>query len=166
MREKMQNPWMRAAIGFVWGLSLFLAIAWLLKLGLGPMGSGSPILSQVVLKTSMILVALVTWKLSGRPFRAMGWRGAERRNRSYLVPFAIAAVSMMAASVAMILLGVRHPLVSQMSFLQIVLLVWLLSSFSEEVYVRGLVQSWVADRDAAYGIDSPFEPPIVTSALL
>ena len=95
----------------------------------------------------MVLVALIAWRLSGRPFRTMGWRRAGVWNRSYFVPFMIAAVSMMAASVVMFLLGVRHPLASQMSFLQIVLLVWLLSSFSEEVYVRGLVQSWVADRD-------------------
>ena len=45
----------------------------------------------------------------------------------------------------------RHPVASQMGFLQIVLLIWLLSSFSEEVYVRGLVQSWIADRDEAKG---------------
>jgi len=37
---------------------------------------------------------------------------------------------------------------------------------SEEVYVRGLVQSWVADRDDGSGIDSRFKPSIVTSALL
>jgi membrane protease YdiL (CAAX protease family) len=46
------------------------------------------------------------------------------------------------------------------------LLIWVLSSFSEEVYVRGLVQSWVADRDDAYGIGSPFDPSVVMSALL
>jgi Type II CAAX prenyl endopeptidase Rce1-like len=44
--------------------------------------------------------------------------------------------------------------------------VWLLSSFSEEVYGRGLVQSWVAGRDNANGTNSAFEPSIMLSALL
>jgi len=78
----------------------------------------------------------------------------------------IAAASMMAASVAMILLGARHPVASQMGFLQIVVVIWLLSSFSEEVYVRGLVQSWVADGYDTDGVRSAFEPSIVSSALV
>ena len=73
---------------------------------------------------------------------------------------------MMATSIAMILLDVRHPVASQMGFLQIVVVIWLLSSFSEEVYVRGLVQSWVADRDDGNGTSSAFEPSIVSSAFL
>ena len=65
----------------------------------------------------------------------MGWQRADWWNRSYLAWFVLAAVSMMAGSVVMVLLGLRHPLASQMSFLQVVLSVWLLSSVSEEVYV-------------------------------
>lgn len=162
----MRNPWTHAAVGFAWGLALFLGLGWLLKHALGPARSESPALSQFVFKTSMVLVSLIAWRLSGRPFHAMGWRGAGWRNRAYLVPFAISAGSMMAASVGMILLGTRHPLASRMSFLEIVLLIWVLSSVSEEVYVRGLVQSWIVDRDGADGTHSPFEPPIVASALL
>src|SRR5262249_46365883 len=76
------------------------------------------------------------------------------------------AAAMMSGSVAAILLGVRHPVASQMSFLQIVLVIWLLSSISEEVYVRGLVQSWIADGEEASGTISAFAPSIVSSALL
>jgi hypothetical protein len=50
-----------------------------------------------------------------------------------------AAAFMMAASVVMLFLGVRHPIASQMSFLQIVLLIWLLSSCSEEVSRPGSI---------------------------
>ena len=186
----MRNQWLRALAGFVWGLLLFLGLARSFRLGLGPTTSGSAVLSQLVLKTALVLVALIGWKLLGRSFSEMGWRRADWWNRSYLVWFAIAAFSMMAGSVVMILLGVRHPVASQMTFLQIVAVIWLLSSFSEEVYVRGLVQSWiadrddgkmvtwsldpaaigvqsgVADRDDGKGIDSAFEPAIVSSALL
>jgi hypothetical protein len=161
----MRNQWLRAFIGFVWGLSLFLALAWSLRLGPGSTGSRSAVISQLVLKTVLILVAVLMWKLLGRPLSEMGWRRADWWHRWYLVWILIAAASMMGASVATIFLGVRHPIASQMSFLQIVVLVWLLSSCSEEIYVRGLVQSWVADRDNA-NINSAFEPSIVSSALL
>jgi membrane protease YdiL (CAAX protease family) len=162
----MRNQWLRACAGFVWGMALFLLIARLLKFGLGSTVTGSAILSQVVLKTALILVALIGWKLLGKSFGEMGWRRADWWDRSYLVWFVIAVVTMMATSIAMILLDVRHPVASQMGFLQIVVVIWLLSSFSEEVYVRGLVQSWVADRDDGNGTSSAFEPSIVSSAFL
>jgi membrane protease YdiL (CAAX protease family) len=166
MERLMRNQWLRGLVGFVWGLLVFLGIAWSLRLGLGSTLTTSAAMSQIVLKTVLVLVALVAWKLLRQPFSEMGWRRADWWHRSYLVWFVIAAVAMMAATIVMIFLGLRHPLASQMSFLQIILVVWLLSSFSEEVYVRGLVQSWVADLDDAYGISSPFEPAIVSSALL
>jgi len=162
----MRNQWLRALVGFVWGLLLFLAVAWSLKLGLGSTLSGSAGLSQVVLKTALVLVAVCGWKLLGRSPSEMGWRRADWWNRSYLTWFVIAAVSMMAGSVVMILLGLQHPVAAKMGFLQIVLVIWLLSSVSEEVYVRGLVQSWVAGRDDANGLNSAFESSIVSSALL
>jgi membrane protease YdiL (CAAX protease family) len=162
----MRNPWLRSLIGFTWGLLLFLGVAWSLRLGLGSELSRSAVVSQVVLKAVLVLVALLAWRLLGRPFPEMGWQRADWWNQSYLRWFGIAALSMMAASVVMICLGLRHPVVAQMRFWQIVLVVWVLSSFSEEVFVRGLVQSWIADRDDAYGIASSFEPAIVSSALL
>jgi Type II CAAX prenyl endopeptidase Rce1-like len=162
----MRSQWLRAFAGFVWGLALFLLIARLLKFGLGSTASGSAIVSQVVLKTALIVVALMGWKVLGRSFGEMGWRRADWWNRSYVPWFLVAVVTMMAVSVAMLLMGVRHPIASQMSFLELVVFIWLLSSFSEEVYVRGLVQSWVANRDEVKGIGSAFAPSIVSSAFL
>ena len=66
----------------------------------------------------------------------------------------------------MIFLGTRHPLAAQMNFAQVFLIIWLLSSFAEEVYVRGLVQSWVANRSDGVSASSPWAPAIVSSALL
>jgi hypothetical protein len=164
--RSMRKQWLRSVIGFVCGLVLFLAVASLLSLVLGPPGKSSAVVSQLVLKTVLVLVALIGWKLLGRPLGEMGWRRADWWNRSYLTWFGLAAASMMAASVAAILQDVRHPVASQMSFLQIVLAIWLLSSFSEEVYVRGLAQSWVANGGQPGGISSAFAPPVVSSALL
>jgi membrane protease YdiL (CAAX protease family) len=162
----MRNQWPRAFADFAWGLSLFLGVARLLRLGLGSSASASAVVSQIVLKTALVLVALIGWKLLGRSKGEMGWRRADWWNRSYPVWFVIAAVSMMAGSVVMIFVGVRHPVASQMNFLQIVVLIWILSSLSEEVYMRGLVQSWVADRDDTTGTNSAFEPSILSSALV
>ena len=133
-----------AGVGYVVGLALFWAVAKALKPVLGPTSSESPVLSQLVLKTVLVLVALLAWKLLGRPFSEMGWRRADWWNRSYLPWFALAAVAMMTGSVVAILLDVRHPVASKMSFLQLVLLGWILSSFSEEVFVSraGSVLDW------------------------
>jgi membrane protease YdiL (CAAX protease family) len=162
----MRNERLRALLGFVWGLALFLAVARLLRYLLGATASGSPIISQIVLKSVLILVALAGWKLLGRPLPEMGWRRAEWWNRSYLVWFVVAAGSMTAGSFAGIFLGFRHPLAAQMSFLQIVLVIWVLSSVSEEIYARGLVQSWAATSDDGNSTTSPFEPAIVSSAFM
>jgi membrane protease YdiL (CAAX protease family) len=166
MTDITRHRWLRALIGFVWGLALFLAVAWSLRLGLGSTGATSAVVSQVVLKTMLVLVALFVWSLQGRPLSEMGWRRAGWWNRSCLFWFVIAAGSMMAGSVVAIFLGVQHPIAARMGFLQLILVIWLLSSFSEEVYVRGLVQSWVAEIDDRKGIDSSFDPSILSSALL
>jgi membrane protease YdiL (CAAX protease family) len=162
----MRNQLLRAIFGFGWGLLLFLGVARSLRLALGSIVSDSPVVSQVVLKTALVLIALVGWKLIGEPFGEMGWRRADWWNRSYLVWFAIAAASMIAGSVAVIMLETRHPIASQMRFLQLVAVIWLLSSLSEEVYVRGLVQSWIADRGDLARNSSVVKPSIVSSALL
>ena len=77
---------------------------------------------------------------------------------------------MIAATVVLILLERQHPIAARMNFLQIVLVIWILSSFSEEVYVRGLVQSWMAGRTEgeAGGVEggSIFSAAIVSSAVL
>lgn len=74
----------------------------------------------------------------------MGWKPA-RPGTGKLKWYIIGALAMGAASIAMILTKSKHPLVAAMSFPQIILTVWLLSSVSEEIFVRGLVQSWVTD---------------------
>jgi membrane protease YdiL (CAAX protease family) len=173
----MQNRWARAVVGFVCGLVGFFAIAWVLKRALGGPGAeaGSEptqealrhyaVLSQVVLKKTLIVVSLAAWKLLGRPFREMGWRAA-RWNWSYLPWLVLTAVAMMAASVVMVLMERVHPIASQMRLWEIVLVIWLLSSFSEEIYVRGLVQSWISNGGERAGVRSAFEPSVVASAML
>jgi membrane protease YdiL (CAAX protease family) len=181
----MRNRWVRAVVGFVWGLGLFFVFGYGLKYFFGSSTGSSagaapastmeglppklawndPVLvSQVALKTGMILVALVVWALLRRPFREMGWRRPDWRNRAHLVWLGVAIVTMMVTATVSVLLGALHPLAMQFTFLQLVVVIWFLSSFSEEIYVRGLVQSWVADRDDPGA--AILSPAIVCSAAL
>jgi membrane protease YdiL (CAAX protease family) len=66
----------------------------------------------------------------------------------------------------MILMERVHPIAALLHFWQVILVIWILSSFSEEIYVRGLVQSWVANGDDATTVRSVFSPSVVSSALL
>jgi membrane protease YdiL (CAAX protease family) len=161
----MRNQSVRAVLGFIWGLLLFLGLAYSLKAVLPTTVTESPVRSQLVLKGSMVLVALLGWTIQRRPFTEMGWR-RPAWSLSHLLWFAIGALAMMAATVVMIFLSVKHPLAAQMTFPQIILIIWLVSSVSEEIYVRGLVQSWVADREDLAALNAPFAPSIVSSALV
>jgi membrane protease YdiL (CAAX protease family) len=182
----MRNRWVRAIIGFLWGLGLFFAIGYGLKSVFGSSTGSStaaapastsegpppklawndPILvSQVALKTGMILVALILWAMLRRPFREMGWRRPDWRNWAHVVWLGVAIVTMMVTATVSVLLGALHPLAMQFTFLQLIVVIWFLSSFSEEIYVRGLVQSWVADRDDSQA-NAILSPAIVCSATL
>src|SRR4051812_22612230 len=108
----MQSQGIRSVVGFVAGVLVFFAIAWGLKAGIALSGEASPQLSQGLLKGVVILVAPVGWKLLGRPMAEMGWVKAVRC-KSQVAWFLLAAFSMMLATVAMLFLGVRHPLVSK-----------------------------------------------------
>jgi membrane protease YdiL (CAAX protease family) len=164
--QSMRNPWIRALVGYLWGVLLFLAVAYSFKYALDALGNHSATVSQIVMKGTLVLLALAAWKFSGRPASQMGWCRAPWWNRSYVLWFVIAAVVMMTASVTMVLLEVVHPIAAKMNFLQIVVVIWLGSSFSEEVYVRGLVQSWIAGGEDATTPPSAFTPSIVASALV
>jgi hypothetical protein len=121
----MPNVWVRALVGYVWGLLLFLAVAYSFKYALDALGNHSAVVSQIAIKGTLVLIAVEAWNLLGRPLSQMGWRRAPWWNRSYVPWFVLAAVAMMAASVTMIFLEVRHPIASQMNFLQIVVVIWL-----------------------------------------
>jgi membrane protease YdiL (CAAX protease family) len=162
----MQKAIVRALVGYLWGLLLFLALAYSLKFAFTASGGVTPAVSQIVLKGLMIVIALAGWMALRRPFREMGWQRIQRWAVSDVAWYAISAVAMTVASIVMVLLEARHPLASQMTLPQIVVIVWLGSSLSEEIYVRGLVQSWMAGRESGDTVPSAFDPAIVSSALL
>jgi membrane protease YdiL (CAAX protease family) len=153
----------RPIVGFVVGLAVFFGLAWVLRAGLAMAQVKSAAVSQLVLKAALIVVALAGWAMTGRPFRSMGWKAPDWKGREWTW-FVIGAVTMMAATVVMVFLGVRHPVASQLTFPQIVGLIWILSSLSEEIYVRGFVQSWIEEGSGTGPGDGRFSPAVVASA--
>ncbi len=97
---------------------------------------------QWLFKPGLIVASLVVWLAARRPLSEMGFR------RSTPLPglwrwYGLGALGLGGSSIAMILLDARHPIVAQLTFPQIMVTVWLLSSVAEEIFVRGLVQSWM-----------------------
>jgi len=115
--------------------------------GLGGLPFGT---RHLILKAIVVAVSFAVWVLAvRRPVCEMGWRRPERVGVWRLaLLYVLSAVSMGGASLAMILTDSHHPLMSQLSLPEIVLGVWIVSSIAEEVFVRGLVQPWMAGPGA------------------
>lgn len=156
------NIFVRAAVGVLAGAALFFGCGTLLKLWLGEM---SALKLQWIFKASLILIALVAWKLTGRSWAQMGWQRA-RPTKGKWIWYLMGALAMGFASIAMLLTKNRHPIASQFTFLQIIVTIWLLSSISEEIFVRGLMQSWIAAPFELTPRDSGYHIVILASAAL
>lgn len=152
--KSLQNITTRTVVGTIAGAALCFGLGELLKLSIGGM---SALQRQWIFKGLLIVVALIAWKLTCRSWAQMGWQRA-RPTRGKWIWYLIGALAMGLSSIAMILTKQRHPIAAQLTFPQIIVTVWLLSSISEEIFVRGLVQSWIAvpfdlaPRDHGYRI--------------
>lgn len=100
------------------------------------------------LKIALIAITFAAWGGSRRPWSQLGLCRGKRGTR--IAPWAaLACLSMAAASAAMILTDSRHPMLRELTFPQIVVSIWLLSSVAEELLVRGLLQGWISPTDEA-----------------
>ena len=149
--NKARGLAVRIVVGVVAGWIGFRAIAsitgWAVeRAGGGSMSAG---VRQAVMKGVLVVVSLAVWSLvRRRRLSEMGWRRPDSIGVWRLLSaYAVAAVSMGLASIAMILTDSHHPVVSGLSFFEVVLTIWIVSSIAEEIYVRGLVQSWIGDGD-------------------
>ncbi len=147
------------------GLLLFLGLAYSLHFVLPSNVIESPVRAQLALKGTMIVLALLGWAMQGRPFAEMGWQRPVWKPSHLILVRGWRDRDDGSDNRHAIFLGVKHPLVAQMSFPEIILIIWIGSSVSEEIYVRGLVQSWIIKGQETTGL-SPFSPSIVSSALL
>lgn len=144
-----RSPVLRQFAAFALGAAIFLA-CWSGLRALTGDETWSAAQKQWIFKGGLIVISLACWAIARRPWREMGW------TRSFPVRgvwkwYVLAACGMGAASIAMILIGAKHPVAAQLSFDQIVLTVWILSSVSEEIFVRGLVQSLMRPPGSEHG---------------
>ncbi len=103
---------------------------------------------QVLFDAGLIAIAIGGWKLTDRPLSRMGLRRAIPR--SLRVHWYVwTALAMSAAASCAVMLGVWHPLLAAMAPWEIVVVVWLLGSTAEEIFVRGFVQSQMYVGDPA-----------------
>lgn len=154
---------LRLSLGFVGGLALFFALGALARTVAERVGGGE-LASHAALKVAACVAALAVGALLGLRPAALGFvRGRPLGRRGALRWYLLAAAGMGAATLVMIFSGARHPMTAGLSFPQLVLSVWLLSSFAEEFFVRGLVQTFMGGRD---GADLGARPVVATSAAL
>ncbi|USN99610.1 MAG: CPBP family intramembrane metalloprotease [Phycisphaeraceae bacterium] len=136
-------------MGIVGGWLTFEGFSYGLRWLLGAVGaeSFSPGVRQAILKVVLVACCLLFWKFAlRRPMGEMGWRRPDRVAWwRWLVLYAVACLSMGGAAIGMILTGSHHPVIEGLSFPEIVVLVWFVSSVAEEIFVRGLVQSWMGE---------------------
>lgn len=166
--------WTRCIAASVVAGGVFVGIGYLLT-WVGPSLSIDTVITrQIALKGLMIVAALIAWAFTRRPWAEMGWRRPVWP-RGSLMWVLLSCAAMGGASIAMVLTHSIHPLVAKLSLLQIIPVVWILSSLSEEIYVRGALQSWcqVAGRTGVAPASAepappaaPLSPPVVMSALL
>ncbi len=157
------------ASAFVLGLAIFAALWTAIRLaGDDAGGSLSPVFEQTTLKTALVVVS-VLWMLTDSrglaafgftPARGMRWRRVLGSGALLGAVTTLLVLTTPAEGMAKVL--------GSFSLLQIVTVIWIWSSFTEEVFARGLVQTWIPDRGK---LDLPFvgerwSAPVVASALL
>ena len=151
----------RVALATVVGVVGFYAFAALVRTAATHFGAGK-LGAHAGLKLALVALSLAVWAAMRRSFRSMGFARSRPIGRGAWRWYALAALGMGGATIAMILSDARHPLTAGTSFPQIILSVWVLSSVSEEIFVRGLLQSSMAGAD---GLDLGSPLVVAASAL-
>lgn len=102
-----------------------------------------PWLPQALLKTLLVVASLGLMRTMRRPFAAFGFRRASRSSKRWIA----AGVGLGALTTVVVLgLGLQgmQGVLEGYTFPMIVFWIWLVSSVSEEIFVRGWFQSAIA----------------------
>lgn len=145
---------MNPILAFAIGLMIFVVSAMLAKL----LPDGAPVwASQVATKLTMALLSLAAIRyLTPMDWAAAGFKRAINTRWRQVIPLGLA---MGAVTTLIIRLSHSQGLASMLkdySFPAIVLIIWLGSSISEEIFARGWFQSAVASRTKHAALLSAF----------
>ncbi|MCA9291169.1 MAG: CPBP family intramembrane metalloprotease [Phycisphaerales bacterium] len=106
---------------------------------------------QVTFKAVLAGVSVVLMLTAGRSLGRFGWCRPRATARDWIVPLASGVG--LGAIASMLVLGLATPLalMRSFSFVELVLGIWIWSTVTEEIFVRGLVQTWMSSGGAGRG---------------
>lgn len=146
----MKKYSMVAAIAI--GLVTF-SMAILLSLPLKGLAPESPyLISQVGLKLILIILSVAGAKVFSVPISTFTENANGRKIRKYiLLSLLLGALG----SIFVLVSGIpRMPGISSLSFFQVILVIWLWSSVSEEIFARGFVYGLLKNKLQTYSIST------------
>ena len=103
-------------------------------------------LSGVCFKTILVIAALLLMLADRRRLHDFGFRASRSSWLDWLIALALGGLCGVVGSAAVILSpGKGMTFVQEYAFWQLIVGVWLVSSIAEEIFNRGLVQTWMTE---------------------
>ena len=133
-------------VAFCAGLALFfLALAAFEGIGrLVPIDG--EFFSGVCFKALIVVLALLLMLVDRRRLRAFGFRASRSTWPDWLIGLAVGGLCGALGSAGVILSPAEGiPMIREYAFWQVIVGVWLVSSIAEEIFTRGLVQTWMTE---------------------
>ncbi|HET7434745.1 MAG TPA: CPBP family intramembrane glutamic endopeptidase [Thermoanaerobaculia bacterium] len=150
---------MNVLIPVLIAIVVFVVSATITRLLPDTLRTAHPWLSQAVVKGLLVALSVGLMRLSRRPFADFGFRRPTAKSKRWIaLGFLLGAI----ATVTMLSLGLQglQSVLKGYTFPMIIFWVWIVSSVSEEIFVRGWFQSALAHR----GVD--MRTAIIASGLL
>jgi len=136
----------RAVAAVAIGIATY-GVSWLFSRFITEKAGWSPMLRQWTFDASLVVISLVIWRATGRPWKDLGLRWPVAHSVRWRW-YAAACAVMVPASIAAVYFRVSHPTLQTMTPLQVIVSVWFISSIAEETFARGLVQSFTYARES------------------
>ncbi|MCH9649149.1 MAG: CPBP family intramembrane metalloprotease [Deltaproteobacteria bacterium] len=149
------------------GSGLFLGIYWLFYgVGLPLWGDDSflppsSLGSHFVFKAVLFAASLVLMAMDRRPWRAFGWQRPAAMKWHWVWASGL-GLGALTTLLILITPAQGHPLLKAAGLGEIILVIWIWSSLTEEVFTRGLLQTWTRVGSSS----SLVSRPILASALV
>lgn len=112
-------------------------------------------LSQVFMKVILVILSVIVARLLSLPLSKFGFQqSSNTRNRKKYIVLAL-LLGALSSSIILIFKIPKLPVLEGLSFFQILLVVWLWSSITEEIFARGFVQALASESTSTFKV-TPF----------
>jgi membrane protease YdiL (CAAX protease family) len=154
---------------FVVGLALF-GLAMRASSGFSRLGwTEGEFADGVCFKAILTALALALMLADRRPLREFGFCRPRSRWHDWVIGPSLGTISGMIGSAAIILSPARGmTFIQNQAFWQMIVGVWFVSTIAEEIFTRGLIQTWMRDRSEGGIRIGPLHLswPVIASGLL